>query len=97
LGIVRLRSSRRLWRRPLSGSGSGDREILLKADAGTIASFLSQLIGKRCGVRLVWLLVLLATVCEFALGQVFLEAVVEPVNCASSDAAVCLESLFYLE
>lgn len=48
-------------------------------------------------MRLVWLLVVLAVVCEFALGQVFLEAVVQPVNCASGDAAVCLESLFYLE
>jgi hypothetical protein len=48
-------------------------------------------------VRLVWLLVLLTVVCEFALGQVFLESVVQPFNCASGDAAVCLESLFYLE
>lgn len=48
-------------------------------------------------MRLVWLLVVLATVCEFALGQLFLEAVVQPVNCDSSDEAVCLESLFYLE
>jgi hypothetical protein len=48
-------------------------------------------------VRLVWLLVVLAIVCEFALGQIFLEAIVRPVNCDSDDAAVCLESLFYLE
>ena len=48
-------------------------------------------------MRLVWLLVVLAIVCEFALGQVFFELIVQPVNCASGDAAVCLESLFYLE
>jgi hypothetical protein len=48
-------------------------------------------------MRLVWLLVVLAVECEFALGVIFLEAMVQPVNCASSDAAVCLESLFYLE
>jgi hypothetical protein len=47
-------------------------------------------------MRLVWLLVVLAAVCEFAFGQLFLEAL-QPVNCASGDAAVCLESLFYLE
>ena len=48
-------------------------------------------------MRLVWLLVVLAVVCEYALGQVFLDSVVQPVNCASGDAAVCLESLFYIE
>ncbi|WP_277185377.1 hypothetical protein [Caballeronia sp. BR00000012568055] len=48
-------------------------------------------------MRLVYLLVVLTIVSEFALAQVFLEAVVQPANCDSNDAAVCLESLFFLE
>jgi hypothetical protein len=47
-------------------------------------------------MRLVWLVLLLVAVCGTAGATVF-EKVIRPVNCDSSDAAVCLISLFYLE
>jgi hypothetical protein len=79
------------FRPPLS------RRIQMKARAGTILTFAEITHRKGGGVRLVYLLVVLTIVSEFALAQVFLEAVVQPANCDSSDAAVCLESLFFLE
>jgi hypothetical protein len=47
-------------------------------------------------VRLVWLVLLLVAVCGIAGATVF-DKVMRPVNCDSSDASVCLVSLFYLE
>ena len=47
-------------------------------------------------VRLVWLVLLLVAVCGVAGATVF-ENVMQPVNCDSSDAAVCLISFFYLD
>lgn len=51
----------------------------------------------ECGVRLVWLILVLAAVSEMALTQVFLNDFVREANCDSGDAAVCVESLFYLD
>ena len=47
-------------------------------------------------MRLVWLVLLLVAVCDIA-GATAFEKLIRPVNCDTSDAAVCLVSLFYLE
>jgi hypothetical protein len=44
----------------------------------------------------VWLIVVLAGVMELALMDVF-DTYVSASNCPSGDAAVCLETLFYLD
>ena len=47
-------------------------------------------------MRLIWLILLLVAVSDAEMAQVFMSMVASS-NCASSDAAVCLESLFFLE